>query len=66
MDPNHTIYIDAYRGITTTSSGDKSMSKKCGILPSYTIDAQNKCKKYTECTMTDRTKDPKCPAKGQK
>ena len=40
--------------------------KQCGIMPSYTVDAQNKCKKYAICTMDDRTKDPRCPAKGQK
>ena len=36
------------------------------IMPSYIVDAQNKCKKYAICTMDDRTKDSKCPEKGQK
>jgi len=40
--------------------------KQRGIIPSYTVDAQNKCKKYTICTTDDITKDSRCPAKGQK
>jgi hypothetical protein len=41
-------------------------SKQCGVLPSYTVDFQSRCVKYTECSMTGRTGTPKCVAKGQK
>lgn len=42
------------------------LSKQCRLLPSYTVDNQNRCKKYYECTMTGRANDPKCLARAQK
>ena len=48
------------------SGGESMDSKQCGLLPSYTVDAHGKCKRFTECSMIGRTSDPKCMAKTQK
>ena len=42
------------------------MSKKCPILPNYYTDNNGKCVRYFVCSMQGRTKDPRCPAKGQR
>ena len=42
------------------------VSKQCGILPSYTVDAHGRCKRYIECNMVGRTGESKCVAKSQK
>jgi len=42
------------------------VSKQCGLLPSYTVDAHGKCKRYIECNMVGRTVESKCMAKAQK
>lgn len=36
------------------------VSRQCGVLPSYTVDAQGRCVKFTECSMSGRTDDAKC------
>ena len=41
------------------------MSQKCPILPNYYTDNNGKCARYFVCNMQGRTKDPRCPAKGQ-
>ena len=40
--------------------------KQCGLLPSYNVDAQGRCVKFTECSLSGRAGNPKCVAKGQK
>jgi hypothetical protein len=42
------------------------MSKRCGLLPSYTVDDKGRCVKYNECSITGRVNDPKCAARAQK
>jgi len=42
------------------------VSKQCGLLPSYTVDAHGRCKRYIECNMVGRTGESKCVAKSQK
>lgn len=42
------------------------MSKRCGVFPSYHTDLGGRCVRYIACAASDHTKDPKCPAKGQK
>ena len=40
--------------------------KQCGLLPSYTVDSQGRCVKFTECSLSGRSENPKCIAKAQK
>ena len=42
------------------------MRQKCSILPNYFTDNNSKCARYFVCSLQGRTKDPQCPAKGQK
>ena len=40
--------------------------KQCELLPSYTVDSEGRCVKYTECSLSGRAESPKCVAKAQK
>jgi len=42
------------------------MSQKCPILTNYYTDNNAKCVRYFVCNMQERTKDSRCPAKGQR
>ena len=43
-----------------------NMSQRCPILPNYHTDGQKRCIRYMICNIQERTKDPRCPARGQK
>jgi len=43
-----------------------AMSERCPILPNYHTDKGGRCPRYITCGIQERTKDPRCPARGQK
>jgi len=42
------------------------LSEKCNVLHSYQTDNMGKCVRYIACNKSENTKNPKCPANGQK
>ncbi|MDH5201588.1 MAG: hypothetical protein OEW93_11915 [Candidatus Bathyarchaeota archaeon] len=42
------------------------MSQRCPIHPNYHTDKAKRCPRYISCNIQGLTKDPRCPATGQK
>jgi len=64
-------WLNIYHGVFETMAGAVYrarvvMSQKCPILPNYYTDNIGKCVRYFVCGMQGRTKDPRCPARGQR